>query len=207
MPLRFNIPPVGSLSAVSRTLDRLQGTDLGGADTRNWVGIQAASDPRQLLPHKVYSLTLDQLIGGYRLDDAEEVSWRYLVPAPGRMVAAEVQTTGGGADALAEINEGPFAEQTRQILQAASELPEIQDGAYEVRALVVPALYLFAAWLKPAEMGRDDLFIPMAPTHHWVKAANRYTEPELREVLVRAAEERKRFDDSQEDVPPPILAE
>jgi hypothetical protein len=88
------------------------------------------------------------------------------------------------------------------VLTAASQLPEVQSGPYEVRALIVPALYLFAAWLKPGDVGRDDLFIPMAPTHQWLTPLRRYTEPQLREVLVRAAEERQKFDDSQEDVPP-----
>jgi hypothetical protein len=138
------------------------------ADTRTFrsPALRNATGKLELTdPHQVFTLGLDDLVAGRGLDAARPTGWRYLVREDDNVLAsAEAVLTGRGDDyAFSAFNEGGFVAATTHAFQTARALPAVGHGAFELRLLHVPGLYVMALWLHEAT-GTGDLLIPLAPS-------------------------------------------
>ncbi len=160
MPLAFKPVPSDITDVIKTGLERM-------------VSIQAFSTPRlakivsrrpevspalfQGLP--VYHMGLDELAEDGNLGAAAQTSWRYLLKCDDEVVASADAVFGPNRKPVfSQVNEGPFVQGTVSAIQAA----DIEKGEYEVRLLMVPALYTAALWLVDVT-GGSDLAVPIAP--------------------------------------------
>lgn len=168
---------------------RLQLSELAGrAGFRNRALAQA--DPLAIglaAAHDVYNLGLDQIVAGAGIDDAERVGRRFLV-LDGDAPVASAEVSGADGAGFAS-NEGPFVAATAAAIAHAENDPELADGAYELRVLRIPALYVMALWLRDDD-GRGDVVIPMGPAPAPLEALRAYAPDELLSQLREPAAER-----------------
>jgi hypothetical protein len=128
-------------------------------------------------PHQVFTATRDDVLGRRVLAAAQETSWRDVTGTS----AAEAASR-NGEFVITSINEGPFVASTEDALARARQL----DGDYELRVLSIPALYVFALWLR----GESDVLIPMSPAPAELRANEPYDEASFTEALRPLAERR-----------------
>lgn len=159
MPLHLPDPPAGTPDKVRSTLHAFAGgakfstEKLRGARTE---GLEIST------PHEVYTIGLDDILADRGIDHARPVGWRYLIEADGEAIAsAETAESDDGTQEISQFNEGPFVTATATAVRAAETLPQVAAGAFELRLLRIPALYLMALWLHSKAA---DLLIPMAPS-------------------------------------------
>jgi len=145
-------------------------------------------------PQRIFTVDLDTLAHAERVEDtARATGWRFLVEEATEPVAtAEVQDTTGAA-LPAQLTEGQFVRSTAEGLRAAETLAPVEEVAFELRLVRVPALYLVALWLHATE--REDLFLPLEPAPAPFEPGRAYAEPEFAELaagLARQALEAQR---------------
>ena len=178
--MALRVPDVSAdhVEAVRSHLSDLAGAPVGGAlEPMKPTAVALA------VPHHVYSLGLDDLARGARLDEATPGTLRFLVMEGDAAIAsAELGAEGGF-----QSNEGPFVAATVAAIRDAENIAEVADGSYELRALRIPALYLMALWLKD-DRGEADIVIPMAPAPAPLEAERRYPPEELIPQLAEMAE-------------------
>jgi len=134
----------------------------------------------------VFTVGLDALAGEASLaDKASPTGWRFLVEEAAEPVAAAEVHDATGAAVPAQITEGQFVRSTADGLRAAEALPAVEESAFELRLLRVPALNLVALWLHAADS--DDLFVPLEPAPAPFEAHRSYPEPEFAEVAAELA--------------------
>lgn len=143
--------------------------------------------PRSLgltAPHAVYLLDLDDLIAGNALSSAKLTGWRYLVHDGERVIAsAQAITDASGASyRFSDFNEGPFVRSMADTLAAAERLEEVENGTYEFRLLMTPAVYVVALWLQDAMAGKN-LILPLKPAPHELATGRIYSESEFLTIL------------------------
>ena len=131
---------------------------------------------------------LEALAQAERVEDtARATGWRFLVEeATEPVAAAEVQDKTGAA-LPAQLTEGQFVRSTAEGLRAAETLAPVQEAAYELRLLRVPALYLVALWLHATE--REDLFLALEPAPAPFEPGRPYTATEFSELAAGLARE------------------
>ncbi|MCW4049620.1 MAG: hypothetical protein NWE89_07770 [Candidatus Bathyarchaeota archaeon] len=118
--------------------------------------------PDQAVP--VYHLGLDDLKQNGDISSAEQRSWRYLVKHDDEVVATADAVIGGdGEPVFSHVNEGPLVTGIISALNVADSIGELEDGDYEVRLLMVPALYVAALWFVDST-GGQDYAMPIEPT-------------------------------------------
>jgi hypothetical protein len=180
VPIEPQTPPDDAVEAVRQSLARR-------TPQRRWRRRGAASAPTSVsAPQRVYTVGLEALAGAQAVEGtARATGWRFLVEeAKEPVAAAEVQDQAGAA-IPAQLTEGAFVRSTAEGLSAAEALGPVQEAAFELRLLRVPALYLVALWLHSP--GRDDLFIPLEPAPAPFEARRPYKEPEFAELTTGLA--------------------
>jgi hypothetical protein len=137
-------------------------------------------------PHPVYELGLNDLAAGKGLGAARLVAWRYLLAANNQLrQAAEIVEDPRGGSQFGALTTG-FVAGAEEAFRIAEQLPEVQRGAYEIRALRIPSLYVMALWLKDLQ-GNQDRFIVMPPAFPPVQPLRPYAASDLLTVLQRLA--------------------
>lgn len=190
MSIRIPQPPQGSAVEASRSVSRLAHSEAGGGRLSALVGAGGVQPDVPLqYPHRVFTVGLRELAAKRPLRDARESSWRYLVPDAGRVLSAEVRELGGGGHKFARLNEGPFGPATKQAIDRVLTSADFEGREYDLATLAVPALSLFALWLR-AEQSADDLFIGIAPTPPAVRPNETYRADQFLEILSTAAQRR-----------------
>lgn len=168
MSLRIPTPPASAADAARTAFQAAV-----GARAFRLPALRNATGPLELAhPHQVFNLGLDDLTAGRGLAAARPVGWRYLVHDGGNAVAAAETVPSGPGDShvFSAFNEGGFVGSTAEAIRAAEQLPETQQGDFELRLLHVPALHVMALWLHTAKDGGGqeatpgDLLIPLAPS-------------------------------------------
>jgi hypothetical protein len=128
-------------------------------------GVQEAAPsptPTQALP--VYHLGLKDLADKGDVKFASLRSWRYLVKQNEKIVATADAIIGADKKAVfSHTNEGPHVKGAVSGIQAAEFNDEVKKGQYEVRLLMIPAIYVSALWLVDSA-GKRDLAVPLEPT-------------------------------------------
>ena len=163
MPLQLPDVPANAYAIITAAISRLSLAE-GGAST-----VTKVADPSKLnvaLPHKVFTLGSDDIARGRNLSRAQLVAWRFLIQDGSRTIAAiELACdVAGGNVRFASVDTGPFAQETRNVVQHAERLDAVKQGSYELRVLKAPSVYAMAAWLKNLT-GPDDIVIPIDPDH------------------------------------------
>ncbi|MBN9133511.1 MAG: hypothetical protein J0H48_09130 [Nitrosospira multiformis] len=128
--------------------------------------LRSATGPLRLTePHEVFTLGLDDLAAGKGLEVAKPTGWRYLVQEDDKVLASAESVAVGPANehVFSAFNEGSFVASSASAIRAAREIPEVEQGGFELRLLNVPGLYVLALWLHGAR-GKDDLLVPLAPS-------------------------------------------
>jgi hypothetical protein len=190
MPIETPNPPDDVLEAVRQSMERR--TPRRGR-LRRALG-HAAPAASLSAPQRIFTVDLDALAQGDGIEDtARATGWRFLVEeATEPVAAAEVQDKTGAA-LPAELTEGQFVRSTAEGLRAAETLAPVEEAAFELRLLRVPALYLVALWLHATE--REDLFLPLEPAPAPFEPGHAYPGPRFAELaadLARQALEAQR---------------
>ena len=124
--------------------------------------------PTQVVP--VYNLGLNDLVENRDMAAAELKSWRYLIEHSGEVVAsADAVIDAEGKPVFSHVNEGPLVNGITSAIHTANSQEMLQRGEYEVRLLMVPALYVAALWFVDTA-GAQDHAMPIEPTFEPLRA-------------------------------------
>jgi len=143
-------------------------------------------------PHKIYTLSLEAAAGGARLADAQPGGWRFLV-ADGERVVASAEVPEEEGRHAPSVNSGAYVQATADAIDRLEEMPEVASGAFEMRLLKVPALYVAAAWL--ADEG--NLVVPLEPAPSYLEPGHAYREEEFLDALREPAQRVVAMDDGE----------
>ncbi len=107
--------------------------------------------------HPVYALEITDIAEGKGLDKAKLIGSRCFIEMKSEVSAAEI----GQESNLASINEGPFTFEFIRAIEFVSRSDRVAREDYQVRFLLVPALYTAALWLHSAINSKHDLLITL----------------------------------------------
>jgi hypothetical protein len=114
--------------------------------------------------HPVYVLSVPNASSDETLAQAELVRWRYLIFRAEQAIACAeaVRSEQSGKEvwAFLRIGEGPVVQATANAMHDAEQLPEVRDGSYQMRLLLVPSRSVAALWLKDLQ-GNHNLLLPL----------------------------------------------
>lgn len=125
---------------------------------------KAVAPPVPTQPLPVYNMDLADLAENRDQTAATQKSWRFLVKHDDKVVATADALLGPDKKPVfSHVNEGPLVTGVVSAIQTANAQPQVKNGRYEVRLLMVPALYVVALWLVDLT-GDEDLAIAIEPT-------------------------------------------
>lgn len=188
MGLIISTPSQGALNALESAATQFSGVmDISGALRSN--------GPENTLPHQVFTVGLTNLVDKNWVANVQLAGWRFLLQSQdGTRVAAEVNAS-SSADQGVSLNEGPFVQQTADLVSQARTSQSVANGDYEFTVLRIPGIYVMALWLRNRNSG-GDIFIPMQPTLEELEPGREYGLDEITPILVAAAKTRLAFDDA-----------
>jgi len=169
MTLVFKPEPKGVADAVKSGLNKMHAMRAFGtprlariiSERTERDAPQSAPMPSQALP--VYTLGLNDLAEGKDFAAAHQTGWRYLLKHGNDVVAsADAVIDPRGEAIFAQVSEGPLVTGLNSAIQAANSKESLVKGEYEVRLLMVPALYVAALWFVDKAEGQD-LAMPIDP--------------------------------------------
>jgi hypothetical protein len=190
MPLRLPPPPPNGLEIINEALVGLFSTPSHAARA---LSVEAGPRLEAAAPHLVYFVGLDEVAQGRILSAARPTSWRYIL-LEGDMAHAAAELAvdeSGKVEGFSHFDEGPFVESTIAGVAFAEQEETNRGGAYELRLLSVPSLYLVALWLH----GAHDLLVPLAPAPGGLEPEHAYTEEQIFSALLELIERRTSLDD------------
>jgi len=163
MAITFARPSAESLRELDRGVRKVSSvdTELGGRLKARARAAAAASAPLDQLPHKIYTIGLEDLVAGGGRSRLKLIGDRYILEgAEGGASAGEVYfDEGGQTHTFAEVNLGPFTRRTVEAVAFLSKSRKIQADDYEFSVIRIPALYVFAVWLQHKEPEKDLVVI------------------------------------------------
>lgn len=142
-------------------------------------------------PHPIYTVTAQKVVERRILAGARQTGWQYMILTDESVFAAAEIGNKEEKDEWA-FTVLRFQSSSRPIgeaLNAAEELPEIDDTDYELRILRSPGVDLRVVWLHPLE-GANDILIPIERVPKGITANAKYTEKELTDALFALARDR-----------------
>jgi len=199
MPIKSPMAPKFDPQVVAPFLNRIKSSNLTGPPGRI-VGT-APDDLIYSDPFRNYFVGLNSILDGHLLDRAEPRSWTYLLVANAIGVGElEVATSVNdqGEEAVSRflaIHHGTSAQNTLNALHVAESLPEVNKTDFEIRFLLVPALYFAALWLHASS---DDVLIPTNDGVGALQKGKSYSTKHVLEVLRPLTTRSAQFNTSQE---------
>lgn len=153
--------------------------------------LQKEKEPSNL-PHKVFTLGLDDIKAGKGLEATTLIGWRYILQDDDETVlSAEVgHDVEKNEHEFLGVNKGPFVEQTLAKLNEAHLNKKIADGEFDLSVLRIPALYVMALWLQNTK-GKRDFLIPLEPVNQYFEAGKLYIVKEFIGQLAKAVKKSK----------------
>lgn len=142
-------------------------------------------------PQPLYASTAQDFVDRKALDRARHTGWQYVVLTDDAVFASAEISNGdetGGEMMFTVLRFQSFTRPIVKALQTAEELPEIDDGDYELRILRSSSVYLRAIWLH----GPTDILIPMERTPRGISANIKYSEEQLTNALLPLASRRSK---------------
>lgn len=188
MSLRFKSEPREVAEVIRGGLERMASKQ--AFSTPSLSRIFSKVPARLPVPFKalpVYNLGLNDLAKGHDLRAAVQTGWRYLLKHSDKVVASVDAVVGPNQHPVfAQINEGPLVSGLISAINVAIAKDDFKRGEYEVRILMVPALYTAALWLVDVIRDRD-MAIPISPTPPSLIPNKPIPANELLSVLRKAA--------------------
>lgn len=182
MPIEAPQPPEDAIEAVRASIARRAPRGRGLRGLRRGPAASVSA------PQRVFTLGLDALAGGSRIEDAARpTGWRFLVEEAREPVAAAEVHDETGAAVPAQVTEGQFVKSTAEGVRAAEAHPAVGEATFELRTLRAPALGLVALWLHSPEA--DDFFVPLEPAPAPFEAGHTYPEGEFARLSAALAAE------------------
>ncbi|MBF0283333.1 MAG: hypothetical protein HQL51_02635 [Magnetococcales bacterium] len=136
-----------------------------------------------------YAVGLEDLAKGKLLAAAKPGHWRYLVMLGNQPTAEMVLAQESAGERVIASHRGEVMVGMAKGLKVAADLKETADQPYEVRFLLVPALYFTALWLHGAH--GVDWLMPIEPDPSPLPNYKPHTEAQVIEALkgrVKAAQ-------------------
>jgi hypothetical protein len=155
MALTVPVPPHDAVAAARAALEPTAAPLAGGTASVQTFSFAAPS--RTALA--VYILGTNELLNG-DVRSAHLVAWHHLVThaSSGQGAMAETLSLGSQAHVVGRVSDDPpFLADTLAAIDLAESLASDRD--YELRFLVVPALYVAAMWLMNVDAAEQDRFI------------------------------------------------
>lgn len=196
MPLRYPSGPIKGHALVAESVGGILSAQQKRGGAHQILANVRSGELQASAPHRVYVVTLENLVQGRLLGAAELVSWRYLLLQKGAAVG-EVELTADpkGADErprFKALHETRFSDATLKALVYAKSLRKVKTATYEVRFLKAPAVYFAGLWLHAK---KDDLIIPLCDPPAPLEAGVAYAEKEIVAVLEPAATAARAFEE------------
>lgn len=159
MAIRFSQPPAGSLRALDQGVRKVALVDKSfGLKVRARARAALKEGvPPDRMPHQIFTIGLDDLAAGAKRANLKLIGHRYILdPSADGGSAGEVYCDEKGKNhAFADVNFGPFTQATLQAVDALSRHPSTQADNFEFAVIRIPALYVFAAWLRHTNPAKD----------------------------------------------------
>jgi len=193
MPITLAAPP----QAVAELTENQIKAIAGAGNFR--VEALSATKPEEIAlssGHPVYTLGLDDIVGGKAPAALVVSSWRFIVQASSAQPTA-AETIGDGvsrAPAFSSVNSGPFVAGTINGFAAVSKDPAFATGDWEMRLLRAPALFIVAVWAHEKNGGADRIY-PVAPAPAYLTAGKAYGWSDFLAAIKPVAEQRVKADD------------
>jgi hypothetical protein len=155
MSLTIPDPPAAAVAAVRSALEPPAAPlTLGVASVRT-----SDLDQPSQLALAVYGLRATELVAGL-VDTVSLIAWQHIVrhTQSGRRATAETIAVNETTHVVGRVtDEPPFLTQTLAAVSDAENIAD--DGDYEVRLMIVPAVYALAIWLMNSVDRAADKFI------------------------------------------------
>lgn len=189
MPLIFKKEPEEVKDIVESQINRMNMKMAFSTPRLAGLVAEAPAEPIPSKPLPVYHLGLEDLADKAEIEASIQTGWQYMVKHEDEVLAsAETVLDQDKNPVFAQVSEGPLVEGTVQAIDYAEEQEKIKDGEYEVRILMVPALYVALLWLVDKK-NKADLAIPIAPTTTPLEPNNVMTMKEVMEILQKSAKD------------------
>ena len=148
------------------------------------------SDHTHHIPHKVYNMSLNDLLAGKRFAAAQLVGWRYIFRGEDQQsYVAEISVDEAtGEHAFLHINSGEHVDNFIALYDRIHAYEPVLERDYEINILRVPACYVMAVWFKATDHSHEFL-APLAPVHSNFEANRPYEADEFMDLLEVTARE------------------
>jgi hypothetical protein len=150
------------------------------------------ADREELKPHQVYALRLDRLAEKGPLEEAELLSWRYIVGGTrDSLLSADVRVAAEEGHVFSAFSQSRIANETVAQLKKVITDKSFSQETFTPRLLRVFGLMFAALWLhlQGATDFKDDVFIPLPGASDPLTAGERYSRNALADALHKEAEE------------------
>lgn len=187
MAINIQTPPEESVEALKKGVQKYVRIKKEGRKALK--SLKEDKEPSHL-PHKIYTLGLDDIKAGKGLESTKLIGWRYILQGDGETAfAAEIEHDAKvNKHEFLGVNKGPFVEQTLSALNAVHQNKKVASDSFDLSVLRVPALYVMTLWLQHKD-SKKDIMIPLPPVHHFLEAGKLYTIKEFTGILADAAKE------------------
>jgi hypothetical protein len=175
MPIAPSRPPkrsLGKLKAAMASLALLKDRH------RRWMKLHppSAGHLRGSYAHPLYRLRLADLLSGQAFTRSlDRVAWMYLLSDAKKTLAAAEVSIVQGVHGTVRTTEGPFVRKLKRAIEKIIQDRRLKK--FELRAIRVESLHLFALWLKSKD--GEDFFVPINALGDRLKSGRRYTEKEF----------------------------
>jgi hypothetical protein len=150
------------------------------------------ADRKELKPHQVYALRLDRLAEKGPLEEAELLSWRYIVGGtPDALLSADVRVAAEDEHVFSAFSQSRIANETVAQLEKVITDKSFSQETFTPRLLRVFGLMFAALWLhqQGANDFKDDVFIPLPGASDPLTAGEKYSRDKLEDALHKEAAE------------------
>ncbi len=186
MRLRTDEPPQSSVTSALLGVNELSGGSSTQPDMRQGFLIAPRAPegaPSELTaPHRIFVLSLDDLMERRGLESAQDVGWRYFVTSDSAVVATAETTSNEGSDdhQFASLSRDPSGPRSAEIISTIEDRPIGGSNEFELRLLRIPAVYSINLWLHG---DATDYLVPVDPTPPSLHAGEIYQPDDVLGVL------------------------
>ena len=140
------------------------------------------------IPHKVYTMSIEALLSGKRVESAQHIAWRYVFRGDDQEYhVAEISVNeADNSHTFHHVNHGRHIDGFIALYEQIHAHESVLERDYEINLLRVPACYVMAVWFKGADH-KHEFLVPLAPVHKKFEAGRHYEADEFWDLLEAAA--------------------
>lgn len=175
MPLKIKNAPAPNFEELKKHID---------------LPVLETEDHSENIPHKVFTLSRNDLLSGKGFANMKLAAWRYIFKSDDE--AYHVAEIGidevNDLHELHHINMGSHVNHFIRLYESIHDHGSVQEKDYEIHVLRVPACFVHAVLLK----GHDhehEFVVPLAPVHSKFEAGKHYEADEFMASLEEIAQE------------------